>query len=45
MPFSGQTLVVGNAPGVTIRDTEIHDSTYDGIQVTEPGSRFVIDHG
>ncbi|AQZ61363.1 unnamed protein product [[Actinomadura] parvosata subsp. kistnae] len=59
LPFSGQTLVAGNAlyrcggvfwgeaqkfgaitlfaqnrdiTGVTIRDTEIHDSTYDGIQ-------------
>ncbi|MEU3252329.1 CARDB domain-containing protein [Streptomyces sp. NPDC006997] len=59
LPFSGQTLIAGNAlhrtggafwgeaqefgaitlfaaaqdiPGVTIRDTEIHDSTYDGIQ-------------
>ncbi|WP_263657352.1 CARDB domain-containing protein [Nonomuraea gerenzanensis] len=59
LPFSGQTLISGNAlyrcggvfwgeaqkfgaitlfaqnrdiTGVTIRDTEIHDSTYDGIQ-------------
>lgn len=64
LPFSGQTLVAGNAlyrtggafwgeaqefgaitlfaqgpdiPGVTIRDTEIHDSTYDGIQFKTGG--------
>ncbi|MFF6862443.1 CARDB domain-containing protein [Streptomyces ardesiacus] len=64
LPFSGQTLVAGNAlhrtggafwgeaqefgaitlfaqgqdiPGVTIRDTEISDSTYDGIQFKTGG--------
>ncbi|MFM9708708.1 CARDB domain-containing protein [Streptomyces galilaeus] len=64
LPFSGQTLIAGNAlyrtggafwseaqefgaitlfaqgqdiPGVTIRDTEIHDSTYDGIQFKTGG--------
>ncbi|MEU1621610.1 CARDB domain-containing protein [Streptomyces sp. NPDC005722] len=64
IPFSGQTLISGNAlyrtggafwgeaqefgaitlfaqgtdiPGVTIRDTEIHDSTYDGIQFKTGG--------
>ncbi|WP_431945129.1 CARDB domain-containing protein [Actinacidiphila sp. bgisy167] len=64
LPFSGQTLISGNAlhrtggafwgeaqefgaitlfaqgqdiPGVTIRDTEIHDSTYDGIQFKTGG--------
>ncbi|MEU4765461.1 hypothetical protein AB0H12_19595 [Actinosynnema sp. NPDC023794] len=64
LPFSGQTLIAGNAlfrtggafwgeaqefgaitvsaqnrdiTGVTIRDTEIHDSTYDGIQVKSGG--------
>ncbi|TQS28367.1 CARDB domain-containing protein [Microbispora sp. KK1-11] len=64
LPFSGQTLIAGNAlyrtggafwgenqkfgaitlfaatrdiPGVTIRDTEIHDSTYDGIQFKSGG--------
>ncbi|MFA3873400.1 CARDB domain-containing protein [Streptomyces sp. MMCC 100] len=64
LPFSGQTLVAGNAlhrtggafwnedqefgaitlfaqgqdiPGVTIRDTEILDSTYDGIQFKTGG--------
>ncbi|MFF9283391.1 CARDB domain-containing protein [Streptomyces griseosporeus] len=64
LPFSGQTLVAGNAlyrtggafwgeaqefgavtlfaagqdiPGVTIRDTEIHDSTYDGLQFKNGG--------
>ncbi|MFC7815797.1 CARDB domain-containing protein [Streptomyces sp. NPDC057367] len=64
LPFSGQTLIAGNAlhrtggafwneaqefgaitlfaqgqdiPGVTIRDTEILDSTYDGIQFKTGG--------
>ncbi|MFC9290199.1 CARDB domain-containing protein [Streptomyces sp. NPDC057052] len=64
LPFSGQTLIAGNAlyrtggafwgeaqefgaitlfaqgqdiPGVTVRDTEIHDSTYDGIQFKTGG--------
>ncbi|GAB7110182.1 CARDB domain-containing protein [Streptomyces phaeofaciens JCM 4814] len=64
LPFTGQTLIAGNAlyrtggafwnedqefgaitlfaqgqdiPGVTIRDTEIHDSTYDGIQFKTGG--------
>ncbi|MFD7958889.1 CARDB domain-containing protein [Streptomyces ardesiacus] len=64
LPFSGQTLLAGNAlhrtggafwgeaqefgaitlfaqgqdiPGVTIRDTEISDSTYDGIQFKTGG--------
>ncbi|WP_329469556.1 discoidin domain-containing protein [Streptomyces sp. NBC_01723] len=64
LPFSGQTLITGNAlhrtggafwnedqefgaitlfaqgqdiPGVTIRDTEILDSTYDGIQFKTGG--------
>ncbi|MFF0075523.1 CARDB domain-containing protein [Streptomyces sp. NPDC005494] len=64
LPFSGQTLIAGNAlhrtggafwgeaqefgaitlfaagqdiPGVTIRDTDIHDSTYDGIQFKSGG--------
>ncbi|MCT7352352.1 discoidin domain-containing protein [Streptomyces sp. 15-116A] len=64
LPFSGQTLIAGNAlyrtggafwgeaqefgaitlfaqgpdiPGVTIRDTDIHDSTYDGIQFKTGG--------
>jgi uncharacterized repeat protein (TIGR01451 family) len=64
LPFSGQTLIAGNAlhrtggafwnedqefgaitlfaqgqdiPGVTIRDTEIYDSTYDGIQFKTGG--------
>ncbi|MFE6286632.1 CARDB domain-containing protein [Streptomyces sp. NPDC057877] len=64
LPFSGQTLIAGNAlhrtggafwgeaqefgaitlfaagqdiPGVTIRDTDIHDSTYDGIQFKNGG--------
>ncbi|MET8819885.1 CARDB domain-containing protein [Streptomyces rochei] len=64
LPFSGQTLIAGNAlhrtggafwgeaqefgaitlfaqghdiPGVTIRDTEIVDSTYDGIQFKTGG--------
>ncbi|MEU8861870.1 CARDB domain-containing protein [Streptomyces umbrinus] len=64
LPFTGQTLIAGNAlhrtggafwnedqefgaitlfaqgqdiPGVTIRDTEIFDSTYDGIQFKTGG--------
>jgi hypothetical protein len=64
LPFSGQTLIAGNAlyrcggvfwgeqqefgaitffaqgkniTGVTLRDTEIHDSTYDGIQFKTGG--------
>ncbi|MDR6979130.1 hypothetical protein J2X68_005864 [Streptomyces sp. 3330] len=64
LPFSGETLIAGNAlyrtggafwnedqefgaitlfaqgqdiPGVTVRDTEIHDSTYDGIQFKTGG--------
>ncbi|PWS47734.1 APHP domain-containing protein, partial [Streptomyces sp. FT05W] len=64
LPFSGRTLIAGNAlhrtggafwgeaqefgaitlfaagqdiPGVTIRDTDIHDSTYDGIQFKSGG--------
>src|SRR5690606_8033279 len=64
LPFSGRTLIAGNAlhrtggafwneaqefgaitlfaqgpdiPGVTIRDTDIHDSTYDGIQFKTGG--------
>ncbi|MDQ0585268.1 CARDB domain-containing protein [Streptomyces rishiriensis] len=64
LPFSGETLIAGNAlyrtggafwnedqefgaitlfaqgqdiPGVTIRDTEIRDSTYDGIQFKTGG--------
>ncbi|RZQ64826.1 CARDB domain-containing protein [Amycolatopsis suaedae] len=67
LPFSGQTLISGNAlyrtggafwggqqkfgaitlfpqghpiPGVTIRDTEIHDSTYDGIQFKTGGGEM-----
>jgi hypothetical protein len=64
LPFSGRTLIAGNAlhrtggafwgeaqefgaitlfaagqdiPGITIRDTEIRDSTYDGIQFKSGG--------
>src|SRR6478752_5134756 len=74
LPFSGQTLIAGNAlhrtggafwnedqefgaitlfaqgqpiPGVTIRDTDIHDSTYDGIQFKTGGGTMpgvVIDN-
>ncbi|MFD0473453.1 CARDB domain-containing protein [Nonomuraea thailandensis] len=67
LPFSGQTLIAGNAlyrcggvfwgeaqkfgaitlfaqnrdiTGVTIRDTEIHDSTYDGIQFKGGGGNM-----
>jgi hypothetical protein len=66
LPFSGQTLIAGNAlyrcggvfwgeqqkfgaitffaqgrdiPGVTLRDTEIYDSTYDGIQFKTGGGQ------
>jgi hypothetical protein len=67
LPFSGQTLIAGNAlyrcggvfwgeaqkfgaitlfaqnrdiTGVTIRDTDIHDSTYDGIQFKAGGGNM-----
>ncbi|MEV1000741.1 CARDB domain-containing protein, partial [Nonomuraea sp. NPDC050202] len=67
LPFSGQTLIAGNAlyrcggvfwgeaqkfgaitlfaqnrdiTGVTIRDTDIHDSTYDGIQFKGGGGNM-----
>ncbi|MFG1705830.1 CARDB domain-containing protein [Nonomuraea sp. M3C6] len=67
LPFSGQTLIAGNAlhrtggvfwgeaqkfgaitlfapngdiPGVTIRDTDISDSTYDGIQFKAGGGNM-----